>query len=227
MGGGIWATSSRGRRLRRAFFRERHGHVAARDAEVVGAVRAVVVGAVALCGRGGEGSKEGGRRGGGGPGPQGGRRRREHRRRRRPERGRRRPEGRRGAAGVAAPGEVVGVLVPRRAPGRRQGRRDRRRRRGPVREVQRRRGRRQRRDALGLAPAPAAAVAAPFVARGRFLGVRRVGASTALCDALCAHWQSSLRVDCRVSALRASCVGRAIASYHPRHTRGAVTGAAR
>ena len=113
-------TFSRGRRLRRAFFRERHGHVAARDAEVVGAVGPVVVGAVALCGRGGEG-EEGGRRGGGGPGPQGGRRRREHRRRRRPERGRRRPEGRRGAAGVAAPGEVVGVLVPRRAPGRRPG----------------------------------------------------------------------------------------------------------
>ena len=55
MGGGVWATSSRG-----AFFRERHGHVAARHAEVVGAVRAVVVGAVALCGRGGEG-EEGGR----------------------------------------------------------------------------------------------------------------------------------------------------------------------
>ena len=49
---------SRGRRLRRAFFRERHGHVAARDAEVVGAVGPVVVGAVALCGRGGEGERE-------------------------------------------------------------------------------------------------------------------------------------------------------------------------
>ena len=74
MGGGVWAESS---------FRERHGHVAAGHAEVVRRVGAVVVGAVALCGRGGEG-EEGGRRGGG-PGPQGGRRRREHRRRRRPK----------------------------------------------------------------------------------------------------------------------------------------------
>ena len=45
MGGGVWAVSS---------FRERHGHVAARDAEVVRRVGPVVVGAVALCGRGGE-----------------------------------------------------------------------------------------------------------------------------------------------------------------------------
>ena len=96
MGGGMWATFS---------FRERHGHVAARDAEVVRRVGPVVVGAVALCGRGGEG-EEGGRRGGG-PG-RGGRRRRPERRRRRPEARRRR---------VAAREVVLLAEVrPRRAP---------------------------------------------------------------------------------------------------------------
>ena len=49
-------------------FRERHGHVAAGHAEVVRAVRAVVVGAVALCGRGGEGDRFGHRRNQSSPG---------------------------------------------------------------------------------------------------------------------------------------------------------------